>query len=150
MFKDIMLIMGRKGSVSVHYDKNFSCEHDDVYVMKVNNIDTRYMYYYVKNNVKWFGEHMNGSTIKGTSKEILAKFNVNVLKPAIMKKHKLQELFDEVDKMKDTLETNKKEYNAQIDKLFDTKDVEEEKAVEVTIKTKTKKSKNKEVQEIEI
>ena len=62
-----MLIMGRKGNVSMHYDNMFSCEHDNVYVMKVNKTDTRYLYYYVKNNVIWFSDQMNGSTIKGTS-----------------------------------------------------------------------------------
>ena len=61
---------------------------------------------------------MNGSTIKGTSKEILAKFNVNVLKPSIINKYKLQELFDEIDNMKEVLENNKKEYQKQLDKLF--------------------------------
>ena len=118
MFTDTMLIMGRKGNVSIHYDKNFLCEHDDVYVMKVNNIDTRYLYYYINNNTKWFSDQMNGSTIKGTSKEILAKFNVNILKPSIMKQYKLLEMFDEVDQLKETLENNKLEYKKQIDKLF--------------------------------
>ena len=118
MFTDTMLIMGRKGNVSIHYDKNFLCEHDDVYVMKVNNIDTRYLYYYINNNTKWFSDQMNGSTIKGTSKEILAKFNVNILKPSIMEQYKLLEMFDEVDQLKETLENNKLEYKKQIDKLF--------------------------------
>ena len=40
--------------------------HDDVYVMKVNKTDTRYLYYYVI----WFSDQMNCSTIKGLSKDI--------------------------------------------------------------------------------
>ena len=36
-----------------------------------------------------------------------------------MNKYKLQELFDEVDNMKETLENNKKEYQKQLDKLFE-------------------------------
>ena len=87
--------------------------------MKINKTDIRYLYYYVKNNVIWFSDKMNSSTIKGTSKEILAKFNVNVLKSSIMNKYKLQELFDEVDNLKETLENNKKEYQKQLDKLFE-------------------------------
>jgi hypothetical protein len=51
MFNETMLIMGRKGNVSVHYNKMFSCEHDNVYVMEVNKTNIRYLYYYVKNNV---------------------------------------------------------------------------------------------------
>lgn len=118
MFREKMLIMGRKGDVSVHYDYNFSCEHDDVYVMKVINFSERYLYYYIKNNLLWFYERMNGSTIKGTSKEILGKFTVKILKPSIMTKYKLQELFDEVDKLKDTLEGDKQEYQIELKALF--------------------------------
>jgi hypothetical protein len=36
-----------------------------------------------------------------------------------MKKYKLQELFDEVDNMKETLENNKKEYQKQLENLFE-------------------------------
>jgi restriction endonuclease S subunit len=127
LFIDTMLIMGRKGDVSVHYDKQFSCEHDDVYVMKVNDIDTRYLYCYVRLNKEWFKFQMNGSTINGTSKEILSKFIVKVLNPTIMKKHKLEELFDEVDKLKDQLEANKKTYQEQLNELFkDFKDEDDE------------------------
>ena len=67
MFKENMLIMGRTGLASVHYDNNFSCEHDGVYVMKVINCDLQYMYYYIKSHIDWFVYQMNGSTIKGTS-----------------------------------------------------------------------------------
>ena len=52
-------------------------------------------------------------------KEHLKKFNVNVIKSSIMNKYKLQELFDEVDNLKETLENNKKEYQKQLDKLFE-------------------------------
>ena len=118
MFKENMLIMGRKGSVSIHYDTMFSCEHDDVYVMKINNNNTQYMKYYIKNNIEWFKNQMNGSVIKGTSKEILGKFNIKLLSPSQMKKLKLQALFDDVDTLKETLEQTKQEYQELTDELF--------------------------------
>jgi len=121
MFTDECLIMGRNGEASVHYDKIFSCEHDHVYVLKTKN--TRYMYYYIRNNMKWFEEQMNGSTIRGTSKDILSKFVVKVLTENKMKKLKLQEKFDEVDKLKETLEKNKEDYQKLMKELF--KDFEE-------------------------
>ena len=52
-------------------------------------------------------------------KEHLKKFNVNVLKSSIMNKYKLQELFGEVDNLKETLENNKKRYQKQLEKLFE-------------------------------
>ncbi len=129
LFTDTMLIMGRNGDMSVHYDKNFSCENDHVYVMKINDIDTRYMYYYIYLNRLWFKEQMNGSTIDGTSKEILGKFTVKALKPSIMKKHKLQELFDEVDELRQSLVDNKAKYDEKLKELFkdfDNQDNDEE------------------------
>jgi len=119
LFTDTMLIMGRNGGASIHYDKLFSCEHDHVYVMKVNNLDTRYLYYYIKNNIKWFNDQMNGSTIKGTSKEILSKFNVNVLKSKYIKKNKLVDLFDNIDNIKESIENNKIKYFQNIDNMFE-------------------------------
>ena len=119
MFKEQMLIMGRNVDFSIHYDKNFSCEHDHVYVIKVKNYLTRYLYYYFKNNSKWFIDQMNGSIIKGTSKEILSKFIIKVIKDKILTQYKLQEKFDEVDKLKEELETTKKTYQEDIDKLME-------------------------------
>jgi type I restriction-modification system DNA methylase subunit len=141
-----------EGNVNVHYYKKFNVTSNTCILQIEDTIkNPKYLYYDIKNKINHISSNcFDGSTRKKLNITKLQNMNINVLNPAIMKKHKLQELFDEVDKIKETLETNKKEYNEQIDKLFDTKDVEEEKAVEVTIKTKTKKSKNKEVQEIEI
>jgi len=108
MFNETMLIMGRKGDASVHYDNNFSCEHDDVYVMKVINCNIRYIYYYIKSYIDWFAYQMMGSTIKGTSKEILSKFNVRILKPDIISKYKLDDDFIFMDKLKNDIQNTLK------------------------------------------
>jgi hypothetical protein len=131
LFKEMMLIMGRKGNSSVHYDKMFSCEHDDVYVIKVKNIDTRYMHAYIKINIEWFARQMNGSTVKGTSKEILGKFIVKVLKSHMMEKYEIQKLFDEIDELKSILEQNKIEYATKNKELFEKFEQKEIKANEI-------------------
>ena len=132
MFKETMLIMGRKGSSSVHYDKLFSCEHDDVYVLKTK-IDNRYMYNYIRLNISWFDNQMNGSTIKGTSKEILSKFIVKVPSLSTMKKYNLEKLFNEVDQIKERLETTKKEHEKEVNLLM--KPFENKTQVKVQIKS---------------
>ncbi len=108
MFKKTMLIMGRNGDTSVHYDNNFSCEHDHVYVMKIIKTDTRYIYYYIKSYIKWFSDQMNGSTIRGTSKEILSKFNIRILKPSIISKYKLDDDFEFMDKLRNDIQNTLK------------------------------------------
>jgi len=64
-----------------------------------------------------------GSIIKGTSKEILSNFIVKVLKEKQMTKLKLQEKFNEVDKLKEQLEKDKITYQNKMKELF--KDFEE-------------------------
>jgi restriction endonuclease S subunit len=116
LFTETMLIMGRNGIASVHYDKNFSCEHDHVYVIKVLNTDTRYVYYNIKNNIKWFSDQMNGSTIRGTSKEILGKYKIKILRG--LKENGLITMFDEIDDLKMELENIKLEYRDNLYRLF--------------------------------
>ena len=109
IFKKEMLIMGRKGNISIHYDINFSCEHDDVYIIDgTKNI--KYLYYYIKNNLKYYNDMMNGSTVKGTSKEFLNEQKIKLLHKDLIKS-KLQPLFDEVDELKKELEENKQKHN---------------------------------------
>lgn len=102
MFKEEMLIMGKNGKASTHFDINFSCEHDHVYVIKCKNeiVFTRYMYYYIKSELEWYEMNMNGSTIAGTSKEFLNKQKICVLNPHMITKYKLQDEFDFMDKLK--------------------------------------------------
>ena len=107
LFKKEMLIMGRKGNISIHYDTNFSCEHDDVYVVWSKYL--KYIYYFVKLNVSTLKDQMKGSTVKGISKETLNEFEIKLLHKDLIKS-KLQPLFDEVDELKEELEENKQKH----------------------------------------
>ena len=51
--------------------------------------------------------------------EDIKNMSIIVPKPSIMNKYKLEELFNEVDNLKEALENNKKEYQKQLDKLFE-------------------------------
>ena len=81
-------------------------------------LDNRYMYNYIRLNISWFDNQMNGSTIKGTSKEILSKFIVKVPSLSTMKKYNLEKLFNEVDQIKERLETTKKEHEKEVNLLM--------------------------------
>jgi hypothetical protein len=103
--------MGRNGNASIHIDNNFSCEHDHVYVIDTNK-NNKYIYYHIKCNLQQYKNNMIGSTVKGTSKEILNKQTIKVLNKKIIEK-KLQPLFNEVEKMKEDLEKDKLEHSEQ-------------------------------------
>ena len=104
----------------------------NVYVLKTK-IDNRYMYNYIRLNISWFDNQMNGSTIKGTSKEILSKFIVKVPSLSTMKKYNLEKLFNEVDQIKERLETTKKEHEKEVNLLM--KPFENKTQVKVQIKS---------------
>ena len=77
-------------------------------------INKQYLLYYINSdNFKNQAIKMSRGTIfLHISIEILHKIFIKVLKPEIMKKHKLQELFDEVDKIREDIEINKNKYES--------------------------------------
>ncbi len=109
--------VGDVGAVCIYNRNNFGYNKRNAFRIRSSNI--KYVYYYFlsdpfKNQLKG-----NGTIVQFISIPELNNIPIKVLKPAIMKKHKLQELFDEVDKLKETLEANKIQYQNLMDKLFD-------------------------------
>ena len=149
MFKDLMLIMGRKGNACAHYDSMFSCEHDDVYVIKCNKlIDTRYMYYYIKSKIEYYDDMMNGSTIGGTSKDFLNKQQIRILKPHLLEQYGLNQDFEFMDKLRNDIQQTLKDqetFTKQMMKLVldTTHKTSVEKIEEIVEKIEVKVSKPK-------
>jgi type I restriction enzyme S subunit len=51
-YNEKCLILGTGGNASIHIDDNFSCSADNfVCKIKVENIDIKYIYYYILNNI---------------------------------------------------------------------------------------------------
>ncbi len=113
------------GSVIITTGKS-ACVSDMVQIKSTINID--YLYYILKINKDKLRKTSNNSVGLGHLKMSDVKnMIIKILKPSIMNKHKLEELFDEVDKLKQSLETNKKTYQELLKELFkDFKNDEEE------------------------
>jgi restriction endonuclease S subunit len=110
MFEKKYIIMGFVGNISIYIDKDFSVMDREVYVINSKKSTNDYMYYYIKSNLKNLKNKTHKSTISRITKDIMKNMQIKVIKPQIMKKHKIQELFDEVDKMREDIETNKLDY----------------------------------------
>jgi type I restriction-modification system DNA methylase subunit len=100
----------------------------NVHVCKLNllkNIcNVEYLYYYMLILRPLIQENAKYSTgLGGVNMEHFKNIIIKVLTEKQMKKLKLQELFDEVDKLKEDLENNKKSYEKYMKELF--KDFEE-------------------------
>jgi restriction endonuclease S subunit len=116
------------GICNIKYDKNFSVAKQ-TFVIKSKII--KYTYYYLKLHIKELEKGYNGACHKNLSSEFLINFTIKILKPSILSKYKIQELFDEVDKLKDTLEKTKITYQQKLNELFkDFKEDEEQKEEE--------------------
>ena len=91
-----------------------------VYMLNpITEQNTKYVKYFLDIIKPQIQESANYTTGLGNvNMEQFKNQNIKVLKPAIMKKHKLQELFDEVDNLKTQLEANKVQYQKQMDELF--------------------------------
>jgi len=99
---------------------NNSPYHGCVRFTNFKNIDAKYIISYlnipiIKNNLL---NSQRGSTVGFTNTGDYINLTIKILKPSIMTKHKLQQLFEEVDTLKDALEADKLEYQTQLKSLF--------------------------------
>ena len=71
----------------------------------------KYLYYWIKCETQRIMEKLIGSNQKGLNQNTFYDLQIKIIKPEIIKKHKLDKVFEQVDKMKTDLETNKKEHS---------------------------------------
>lgn len=124
LFENVNVIIAQDGSIGSTYiykEKIYPSNH--VWVLKSLKISNEYIYYYMK-YIFDYELISHGSILKKINKEKLSGSNIKILKPHILTKYKLQQLFDEVDTLKDSLEEDKKTYQQKLNELF--KDFKEE------------------------
>jgi len=109
-YTEYFIIIGRGGNVSIHYDINFSISHDDVYVIKNidENINQKFIYYYLYNNKDILENGFTGIGIKHISKEYINLIKIPI--PAIEKQ-------EEIIKKIDMIENSNKDIINLIDNL---------------------------------
>ena len=93
-------------SMSIHYDKNLLIEKIIWY-----NLINKQEYIYINLTTKSVQTNINMEQFKN--------YVIMIPKEKTLKKYNLQELINEVDQLKDTLESNKKQHQDQINKLFE-------------------------------
>jgi hypothetical protein len=108
------LIIGTKGTCGNIRIVNVVNGYHKHGILKLANIkiNKSYIYYYIKQtfDYNYIKQNTIGSVLAHMNKENIINTQIKVLKPQIMKKYKIQELFDEVDKMREDIETNKLDY----------------------------------------
>ena len=113
---DILIsLSGSCGKISrSKYEKAYRTNNlvrcDDI---KINN---QYYYYSLKN--LFINIETNGSVIQQIQIDKVRNLDIKILSSSQMDKYKLQELFHEVDTLKETLEQSKQEYKNLTEELF--------------------------------
>lgn len=108
-FKNHHMLIGRGGKSSIHYANKFSVSHDDVYVITLNNNsknNLKYIYYFLKSNIKIIEDGYQGTTIKHNSKSYLNKLEFPL--PSIEKQN---EIVENIDRYMDMVNQGKKMIN---------------------------------------
>lgn len=120
-YKDISIIIGSGGNGSLFIDKNFSCSADN-FILKINNSNIKYIYYYLKINFNKLYELYKGQGLKHLSLLDLKKFLIPNL--SIEHQEEIVKFLDEIyqtAKIEDTIKylKDKPIFNLLIDKNYD-------------------------------
>ena len=121
----LTLLVKGKCSSNVHVSQ--------ILIIKKYNISYEYLYYYLKNLKYCIQENAKYSTGLGSvDMEHFKKLIIKVLFDTQIKKYNIQKLFDEIDELKNNLESSKTNYQKELKDLFkDFKNDEEEDAQEL-------------------
>ena len=78
-YEDECIIIGTGGNANIKYNSKFSCSADN-YVLKSKNesVITKYMYYYLFNNIQILENGFNGCGIKHISKDFIRDIKIQV------------------------------------------------------------------------
>jgi restriction endonuclease S subunit len=102
------LIIGSGGNASIHFDNKFSCSgHNFVLKVKDNEVDSKYVYYYLLNNIGVLEKGFSGVAIKNISKEY-----INNIKIPILDKEHQKEIVEFLDNLFKEDDTKIKNYIA--------------------------------------
>jgi type I restriction-modification system DNA methylase subunit len=90
------------------------------WIMKMKtNVSKNYIGFSILNKTNEIMDNLNGSNQKGLNQDKFYSFKIRVPKDKIFTKYKLQEKFDEIDKLKEELELTKTKYQEEIKILME-------------------------------
>ena len=125
-YEDESLIIGTGGTANVKYSSKFSCSTDN-FILKINNeLSTKYIYYYLINNIQILQNGFIGVGLQHISKEYLQ--NIKIPIPSIEKQKEIIEychLNDTlINQLEKEIEQNKKQATLYLSSIMKTAKIE--------------------------
>jgi restriction endonuclease S subunit len=104
--------------IKLSFDKGYHAHHMPRFIDIQINKD--YLYYYILSafDPEYIKNNTHGSVLGHLKMETILNTIIKVPTPSTMKKYNLEKLFNEVDQIKERLETTKKEHEKEVNLLM--------------------------------
>lgn len=110
------LIIGDGGGINVYIDNNFSCsDHNHILKLKSHDVNMKYVYHFLRNNVNILESGLKGSTIKNLSKSFVEGIEIPI--PPLSVQRAIVDRLNVLSRNNETLWHNMEEFR-QIMKYY--------------------------------
>lgn len=112
-FESDKLIFATGGSASVHYAKSkFAVSTDNFVLEPFENVNAKYVYYYLKSNIQILQDGFHGAGLQHLSKDYLSEIGIPMLNST--EQQKIVSILDKADEIR----TKKKQANEKLDEFI--------------------------------
>lgn len=112
-FESNKLIFATGGSASVHYAKSkFAVSTDNFVLEPFENVNAKYVYYYLKSNIQILQDGFHGVGLQHLSKDYLSEIGIPMLNST--EQQKIVSILDKADEIR----TKKKQANEKLDEFL--------------------------------
>lgn len=112
-FESNKLIFATGGSASVHYAKSkFAVSTDNFVLEPFENVNAKYVYYYLKSNIQILQDGFHGAGLQHLSKDYLSEIGIPMLNST--EQQKIVSILDKADEIR----TKKKQANEKLDEFL--------------------------------
>lgn len=112
-FESNKLVFATGGSASVHYAKSkFAVSTDNFVLEPFENVNAKYVYYYLKSNIQILQDGFHGAGLQHLSKDYLSEIGIPMLNST--EQQKIVSILDKADEIR----TKKKQANEKLDEFL--------------------------------
>ena len=112
-FESNKLIFATGGSASVHYAKSkFAVSTDNFVLEPFENVNAKYVYYYLKSNIQILQDGFHGAGLQHLSKDYLSEIGIPMLNST--EQQKIVSILDKADEIR----TKKKQANEKLEEFL--------------------------------
>ena len=94
-YEEYCIIIGTGGTANIKYNKQFSCSADNLIIKIKDEVNSKYIYYYLLLNIQKLEQLFKGALIKHISKSDIEKIKIPI--PSIETQNKIIDYMDKIN-----------------------------------------------------